>query len=783
MRSAWVTLRIFVPLCFFASVWFCAAVRGDSPALEPDRPVPEFTLARGESRTFRFRTPSIPPGQVLAVDFSARATGDGLLPGEGRYYLDLRWNGAPLPALQHRLRPLLRNKPLTEQGQAWYLQEIGWRIKHADRFAQPPDDSLRYVVELDSPSLDRENLLTFTNMPQHDVVPKLSFQGVTLRLLPAQPSRKGYRVEDEAPPVISFDARGGIFVQSGAATIPVTTSLSKSGGGWWQVGTPSDSLKPAEPMTMKSLDVSNPDKVTLFGESKSCRWVRQFMRQGNRIIGKEELTNLTDEEQGMMWRQEFLFPAPLESVSLAGDDDPSVLQTRLPANPSVFTSLGSFGVGMIAEDDVLRTQAIEAYDPATGRLSLRTERLLVPPKETVTLRWSLYALPGADYYDFINQVRRDWKVGFPLAGAYWWDAQNGISASDDDLTTWLEAHRPAAAVIGSWVDYRQKKPRTVGLGPGVLSEEFADYRQRLAKYIERLHRLQPDLKVLVYEHPFYNWPEKQAGEFRESWIVKADGERFFLPANSNDTQAAGVFPSVGSEYGEAFRRTLVELRKQLKVDGFYLDETTHPGRLADPLTYGTSDNVTAILDPRTFAIRAKVGNLPLLSRGYLEELVEQLREADLLVLGNFAPATERQNRETWPRFVETDNLKGCAAAHLYSPLAFSYSFERYTIQQVRDRLMHGLLWCVTGPKDRLGLTDHFFPITPVGLHAGSVWGKERIVTAVSGEFGWGEAEVGVRQWRYDSQGKLLDPEPDWQLFRGKQQIDIPPGGIVVLERR
>lgn len=769
--------RILFLLCLGSIAW------GDSPTLERDRPLPEFSLARGETRTFRFRTPPIPDKQVLAVEFNARATGDGLKAGEGRYYLDLHWNDARLGALQHRLRPLLRNKPLTEHGQAWFLQDIGWRVKHFDQFPEPHDESLRYVVELDSPAQDGENQLTFTNMPQHDLVPKLWIQGLTLRMLPAQPVRQGFRVNGDAPPVISFDARGGIFVQAGPAAIPVTASLSKTGGGWWQVGTSSNSVKPVEPMTMKSLDVTNPDKVSFLGESQDCRWTRTFTRQGNRILGKEELTNLTDQDQGIMWRQEFLFPAPLETVSLAGDDDPSILQTRLAANPSIFASVGAFGVGMIAEDDILRTQAIEAYDPATGRLSLRTDRLFVPAKQTVTLRWSLYAFPQVDYFDFINQVRKDWKVGFTLPGPYWWDAQNGMSASDDDLKSWLEAHPPAAAVIGSWVDYQQKKPRTVGLGPGVLSEEFADYRQRLATYIDRLHRLKPDLKVLVYEHPFYNWPEKEPGEFRESWIVKANGDRFFLPATASDTQAAGVFPAQESKYGEAFRQTLVELRKQLKVDGFYFDETTHPGTLPDPLTYGTSDNVTAILDPQNFAVRTKVGHLSLLSRGYLEELVEQLQQANLMVLGNFAPATERQNRESWPRFVETENLKGCAAAHLYSPLAFSYSFERYTIEKVRERLKHGLLWCVTGPKDRLGLTDHFFPITPVELHAGSVWGKERIVTAVSGEFGWGEGDVGVRQWRYDRQGKLLDSEPEWKLFRGKQQVDVPDGGLVVLERR
>lgn len=97
--------------------------------------------------------------------------------------------------------------------------------------------------------------------------------------------------------------------------------------------------------------------------------------------------------------------------------------------------------------------------------------------------------------------------------------------------------------------------------------------------------------------------------------------------------------------------------------------------------------------------------------------------------------------------------------------------------------MQGLLWCVTGPQDKIGIPNHFFPITPEELHAGWVQGKERIVTAVSGEYGWENDDVGVRIWSYDRHGKLLDAEPAWQLFRGKQQVEVPDGGITILERR
>jgi hypothetical protein len=36
------------------------------------------------------------------------------------------------------------------------------------------------------------------------------------------------------------------------------------------------------------------------------------------------------------------------------------------------------------------------------------------------------------------------------------------------------------------------------------------------------------------------------------------------------------------------------------------------------------------------------------------------------------------------------------------------------------------------------ITEHMFPFTPIELHAGYLIGRERILTAKSGLFGWGD---------------------------------------------
>jgi hypothetical protein len=44
-------------------------------------------------------------------------------------------------------------------------------------------------------------------------------------------------------------------------------------------------------------------------------------------------------------------------------------------------------------------------------------------------------------------------------------------------------------------------------------------------------------------------------------------------------------------------------------------------------------------------------------------------------------------------------------------------------------------------EDYHTLTDHMYPFTPVELHKGYIIGKERILTKVSGLFGWGDDSV------------------------------------------
>lgn len=746
-------------------------------------PISNFTVVSAtESQSAEFQTPPLSPGTTLALEFFARGetTGPDAPPA---YLLNIRINGREVVAASDRLNSQLRNKPPTENGLAWHRSLVGWLIPLARDFPDQPQERFRTLVEVGSLLRNDTNRIEFSLVPQADPKQKIHLKEIRLIDLPTRPLSENFVVVDEQSLALRTSPAGDLAIQMDGLDRAITSSLGHPGGTWIQRGPPVQDWKTiVSPATIGE----TPDVL----QTDSIRWKREVRQVAPDHFSIEEtITNPADSETGTMFRIDLPFPLPVPNVYLGGDSDPSLLQKHEAANPTLFIPIAGCGIGIVAEDDLFRSQMIAACRSDGGAVSLRAERLYLPPHGTLSLKWSLYLLKKNDYFDFINRVRSDWGVRMRIPGPFWWDAFARADKSDLELQSFLARQRPYAAVIGSWVDQeKHEAPQTVGLGVGVMEPEFEQYRTRLKRFTGRIKRLDPKLKVLLYNHFFYNWPEPDSGRFIDSWITTESGNRFGVPASRGDSPAVGLFPTATNGFGQAFRESLVRQRREIGVDGFYFDESTAPGRLSDPISYGSADGGTALLDPSTFSVKQQVGHLSLLTAPYLEELTSQLLDAQLIAIGNFAPVTAHQNRQTWPRFVETDNLTHCASAHLYSPLAFSYRFENYTIEDVRQRLEQGLVWCVTGPEDRIGIIRHFFPLTPLRIHAGWIEAEERIITTRSGSYGWDASTPNAILRLYDSKGHPTISDPDgkeieWNRAERSFFVEVPPGGIAILERK
>jgi hypothetical protein len=743
-------------------------------------------LKRGSVTALSFQAPQPDRGKVVVLQLEARLWGTGLAAGGSAHALDVRVNDQPLRALPDRVRPpYLRNKPPTAQGLSWYQTDVGWRVPAAPSFddagRKEGPQAFRYVLEIGHLLQPGANKLELAaRLP---ILQTLFVRNIELHVLPVQPrTAAALTVRADQPAAIDTAADGAVRLSAGGRSFTVASSFSVPGGGWLRLGPPPAANQDEQPIHPTSTRKDQERHVEFRSAAYAVK--RRVRLLAGRAWIEDAITNLTDKDLGMMVRHELLLPGAPAVVHLGGNDDPSQLQTIQPCNPTIFIPLGDVGLGLVAEDDVLREQGILLYRAAAPLASLRTERLALPPRATVKLQWSSYALPKADYFDFVNRIRADWGVApARLDGPYWWHVMATLDATDAELQAFLERNAVHAAIVGSWLDVqRRDRPPLVGLGAGVMSDSFADYRQRVRAGVERIRRLRPGVRVGIYNHFFFNWPQAGADQFRDSWVLRKQGESYIEKFGGLYSPAVAVFPTLTNSFGAAFKETLARQRQELGVDGFYFDETNGPGRLPDPITFGTWDRHSALLHPKTFAIEHKIGYINLLSKEYQTQLYDELRGQGLSLLGNDQPHFYSFNRDTWPRFTETENLRACYRAHLYTPLAFTYGFD-YTVETLRARLEYGLLCCVTTPKDRLGIVAKFFPITPLSIHQGWVHGQERVVTARSGKYGWAGEKYQARLWRYTTEGALVEENPPWRGADGLQAIDVPPRGIAILERR
>jgi hypothetical protein len=508
-------------------------------------------------------------------------------------------------------------------------------------------------------------------------------------------------------------------------------------------------------------------------------------RLDGRIEIVDTITNLSDRDLGWHVKHELtLGPHPLPIVHLAGDPDPASSQRYLASNPTAFAPMGAFGAGLVIEDDVMRAQGSSYYDAVPPRLGFGTARFALAPGMSYSFRWAVYAMPHADYFDFINRVRVDWQVGqFAIEGPYVWGFNGAdiLATPDDKLIAEIARQNIYAfSSGGGWVDWTRdrREMKQIGFGLGVMQPEFDLLRADLKAAANKIHRLAPRVKVIFYNHCYYNEPEPadEAKRFRDAWITNADGRRFANAWSGRYTVSLGIYPTLTNSFGTAFLRAIAEQMRNWGADGVYMDEFSGPS----PITYNTWDGYTADLDPATFAIVKKCAHVHLLCEAYKIKLVDQVQRHDGFVLGNGQPVTMAMNRQTFPRFTESHNYAGRAyESHLYTPIAYGRSGA--TIDVIRERLALGILYCRVGLNDPTDAIGKFFPITVEEIHAGWIKGKERIVTMHSGTYGWANAPFRVRVYCYRNDGVML-PAENRDLIAGKIDVNVPDRGLAIIER-
>lgn len=549
-------------------------------------------------------------------------------------------------------------------------------------------------------------------------------------------------------------------------------------------------------------------KITQISENKfqinaQCKYYkleRIITLDDMKISVQDNFRNLTNNVLGIKVDNIISPNAPAEKIFLGGIDG-SVGEHLCAENPTVFIKQKKSGLGFAAEDDAYRLQLkLKVKDYSAHCL---TDNFGLKPEETYALRWTLYPRSKSpaekeaplkpfaatpDYWDFINQVRRDWNVNFIIPGN-WGGDSNGKRQAFFGGLAWFRSN-------GSF----NRKCYTM------TDEEYAAYCKK--------EMTNPALKYIPGFEPWELYlNESDFDKFKDSVIINKlgtpvvnsdDSDNRWIPKEAKD-QGYHIYSGFIAKGNSLFKQKMENARFLLDdagAGGLYLDCFSYFRFLR--YSYGEWDGRTVDIDPEKFTVTKKYSDLALVVSPAEEEMVKYVLGKGKYFIANTQPVTRAMNNVRTVRFVETWNnySQVCPTAHLYTPIGLGYPgydaksvygrgvvTGEWILNDVKGVLSAGCLYYYRSvhirdeEKYAYKALDLMYPFTPIEIHDGWLWGKERIITMKSGVFGWHDKSQ-VKGYLFDKAGK----QKPWNFKTfeiGKETvtpIDLQSGEIAILER-
>lgn len=507
-------------------------------------------------------------------------------------------------------------------------------------------------------------------------------------------------------------------------------------------------LKFAETQVVVESHFSTPKPQWVQGSNDFFSHQRRIKQLDEGVAVYDTFTNKTTENLGIMHRHSANLGDALQRLWLAGLERPSRTgESRLPANCTTFGAADNWGLGFVASDDVFRVHC--ANYAAEGAIGLADNNLVLPPGATYTAEWTLIPVEAPDYYRFINTARRIMGANFLIDGGFAFLRAGKLTEawSDEQVQKFLEYKNPkyVCATIAS--DYKGRYSH----GTAFQQVDHARY----PRAFERWRKLYPGVSCLVYFHCFLDVTDEAETQFHDARTLRANGSQ----ANYGQEHQRLFLPMTGNAYGAAIKKNIDLILDKLGADGVYWDEHEYSN---DQYHYGDPwDHFTGDIDPVSMQVRGLKSSVTLLTEDWRVNLAKYILSRGPLI-GNGAPYTRAMAALNFPCFVETGAITNCTRNHLYSPIALGDHLTEQSQQNAYETMLAALDYgCVyhwyndmTVTPTHRTITSQMFPITPLEIHAGYLIGQERIVTRLSGTYGWGDEsrhEVHV----YNDRGEVV----------------------------
>lgn len=576
---------------------------------------------------------------------------------------------------------------------------------------------------------------------------------------------------------VAYDVKveeGGAFtVVAGRARRTFVSKFSHPGGSWRELtAEKSDS-------GWTSLTVSRQGHaIAITGDSPAYRLVRTLRLLEGRIDIDDRITNRRDRLTGVGF-DNFTSAAPdaIDRSYLCGVPVPIKKGRRSePMNPTAAFTDRAGGVGLVAKDDVFRATG-QCY-LEEGVMGIRCRGIGLEPGASYAVEWSVYPLAEREgYYDFVNRIRRDWRVNtITLPGPYcatviaWMeglDVQELMGRPRELVRTVtpeqrVERQERIRELIAKWhpgyvtatgsrrwfFDIRLKDdPAYVPHGTS-FSRELPAAHIYFRDILADVNAACPNALTSVY---FCAWLSAERGareKYRDSLYMDRKGRPM-----TYSSHYPMFLPTLENSYGRALLEYPGIVLDKVGAEVFYWDvfgqhgSEWHSGN-------GQWDGRSVVLDPRTGDVVTKLCVVPLYTQPFVVKMIEEIKRRGGKLLTNGQPMTKTvmalMRSFGAVSFVETGSgPSNCARTHLYTPMALGNRVvartEADAYRQIRELLEWGCFYGYYSPTSRFTFAENpvgsMYPIVPQELHAGYAIGRDKIVTTVSGRFGFGDASL------------------------------------------
>jgi len=467
----------------------------------------------------------------------------------------------------------------------------------------------------------------------------------------------------------------------------------------------------------------------------------------------------------------------LPSSRLAGQTQSMVVRFFGSSNSTLYAAGNNCGLGLLAEDTVSRAQ-LELRN--VGNLqSMASIGMGIPAGKTHTLEWAIYPLKKADYYELVNQVRRDWNVNYTIEGPFYFSGNTVKTVRIKPVGPWhnydsgngLNNEQYGAIIKKEMAAGRKINPDTLFVGK--IETNLVPFDTRKVAWSKNLkirtgERNQPGVK--------YGWFMDKAttrlfdaySPYRDSVIRDANGnamyENYYGKAPYVNLM---VQPEIGNHRYKTFMDQIDFMMNDLGMNGIYIDQ--FQPYIIGGFSENRWDGYTVEL-AADGSIKRKRYSYALTGAPARANIIKTVRDRGGVVITNGQPMSKEEQSTGVFAFQEMENnpvnplnflevkppeCSWQTISHLGSPIALGIRPRRYVkagakpeqFAQMQTKgiitaLRNGLVYYYytvdvteSGPaKGSQAICDNMFPFTPEELHDGWVKGKERTITAISGVF-------------------------------------------------